>query len=140
MHAAAYLADWKPRATWAAVIDRAATAIAADPGDVGAWIDVAMMLGDSAAAPLGLWVALHARALAPDDRRIGAHLALFLLDLGLGTDTPDRPGRVRPGPALDVWLDVELAPFGGDLARAARWSLALAAVRTGARPGPDPAP
>jgi len=113
-----------------------------DPADVRAWAQLAMMLGDTGAAPLGLWVALHADRTAPDPAaraRIGGHLALFLLDLRLGADSPDKPGHVRILPALEAWLDRELAPFAGSLPRAARWVLALAAARTGASPGPDPA-
>ncbi|MCB9559675.1 MAG: hypothetical protein H6708_04645 [Kofleriaceae bacterium] len=101
-------------------------------------------MGDTGAAGLGLLVVLHAEASLPDgveDRRLGAHRDLFLLDLGLGRAArPDaipvralgEPGTVAPAVARrEAWLHRQLAPFDGSLARAARFALALAAARTG---------
>jgi hypothetical protein len=130
MYAVEYQASWRPSPTWAITLANAHAALAIDPRDGRAWAQVAMMLGDSGAAPLGLWVALHGRAVDPA-ARLDANLALFLLDLGLGAASPEQPGRVRPLPALDAWLERQLTPFGGDLARAARWALDLAVERTG---------
>jgi hypothetical protein len=97
-----------------------------------------MVFGDTRAAPLALVVCLHARTLAGDQRGVRAHLDLCLLELGLGRADPapiplvelGKPGTVAPEPdALADWIALHLAPFGGDIARAARHALAIAVAR-----------
>ena len=119
--------EWSPDAAWAPVVSRARDLLDKDAADIAAWADLAMMLGDSGAPELGLVVALHANSLAPDDERIGGHLALFLLDLGLGelTETGVRPMHE----SIERWLEPQLG--GGSLEEAARRALALALEKTG---------
>lgn len=147
---------WRPRPGWAATLrepHQRLTGGATGVEAVTAWCDVAMMMGDTHAAPLALVVCLHAEHEVPpgyDDRRLAAHRDLCLLDLGLTQPTSPgpiklvalgAPGTVddRPG-ELAAWLYRALAPFDHDLARAARFALAIAAVRVGLVEGPEPVP
>lgn len=145
---------WRPSAGWSSTVREPYAQLRGGAHGFeasGAWAQIAMMMGDSAATPLALVVCLHAAAALPDgveDRRLSAHRDLCLLDLGLARAR----GAVRIGAlgdpgaiddrrdALAVWLVRALAPFGGDLARAAWYALELAAVRTGVRAGPEPTP
>ena len=142
-----YRADWRPAPGWADVVRPAYEALRG--GAVGlaaadAWAELAMMLGDTHAAPLCAFVCLHAGSLLPpgvEHRRLEAHLQLALLDLGLATSADGGvlpvgrmgdPALVRiAAPALAAWLERQLAPFAGDLAAAAGFALDLAAERTG---------
>src|SRR4051794_20922075 len=45
---------WQPSRTWASIVGPAAIRLARNPGDVAAWAQLAMMLGDSGAPDLGL--------------------------------------------------------------------------------------
>ena len=119
----------------------AAEAIERDPASAEAttgWCNIAMMLGDTRASELALLVCMHAETTAPADgnrSRLAAHRELCLLDLGLAQAT--RPGPVllaeigAPGltetntDALATWRAEQLAPFDGDLTRAAQAILAL---------------
>jgi len=147
---------WRPRAAWASTIRPAYELLTA--GAIGleaarAWADVAMMMGDSRAAPLALVVCLHAETLLPpegDQGRLASHKNLCLLDLGLAASTVPGPIKIvelgQPGAVEDrpgevaAWLARALIPFDDDLARAARYALHLAAVRTGVIEGPEPVP
>lgn len=148
-------ATWRPRTGWAATLREPYDALVAGARGLDAakaWAEVAMMMGDTRAAPLALVVCLHAeRELGAlvEDRRLAAHRQLCLLDLGLAT-TPGKqvalaelgkPETVdeRPG-GLDAWLAQALAPFDGELARAAWFALRVAVVRTGVIEGPEPVP
>ncbi|HEU0030677.1 MAG TPA: hypothetical protein VFQ53_08590 [Kofleriaceae bacterium] len=148
-------ARWRP-GNWAdtlrpahAVLTRGATGLEAS----AAWATVAMIMGDSGATPLALIVCLHGERSLPahvEDRGLAAHRDLCLLDLGLGRAAADgpikladlgAPGTVGQSSAeVEYWLDRALVPFDGDLGRAARFALALAAVRTGLVAGPEPTP
>jgi hypothetical protein len=120
--------EWRPDPAWAPVVRRARDLLDKDARDIGAWADLAMMLGDTGATELGLCVALHANVLAPDDGRISGHLALFLLDLGLGelSETGVRPLHDQ----IDAWLDRQLPTIGGTLEKAAWHALGLAVEAT----------
>lgn len=139
-----FVADWHPSKGWASTVIPAAEVIERDPTSAEAttaWCDLAMMLGDTRASELALIVCLHAAAGSPQGNlaRLSAHRELCLLDLGLARAT--RPGPVllaeigAPGltqtddPALEAWLAAQLAPFGGDLSRAAAAILALVVAR-----------
>jgi hypothetical protein len=140
-----FVASWRPSKGWASTALPAAQTIERDPASAEAttaWCNIAMMLGDTRASELALIVCLHAEATAPADgdvSRLAAHRELCLLDLGLAQAT-------RPGPlplaeigapeltqtdatALDAWRAEQLAPFDGDLARAAQAILALVVAR-----------
>ena len=148
-----YREHWRPSRGWADVMRPAFEALRG--GAVGlaaadAWAELAMMLGDTRAAPLCVFVCLHASACLPpavEHRRIEAHLQLALVDLGLAA-SPDGgmlplgrmgdPELVRiEAPALAAWLERELSPFGGSLAAAAAFALDLAAERTGVLAAPS---
>ena len=100
-----------------------------------------MMLGDSGAGPSCLLVSLYGQSLtSPASGEFAGHIALCLWDVGLaalsGGETAVRAGDLgRPGvmqryeTALGCWLSRELSCFGGDLARAATFSLRLATLR-----------
>lgn len=117
-----------------------------DRGEHGlGWARLAMVYGDTGATGVALIVALYGLRVTSDrPERLRAHRDLCMLDLGLAT-------AMAPGPvaiaslgdgktvALDEqrlhsWLAIELAPFDGDLERAARFALELARARTGLRP------
>jgi hypothetical protein len=140
-----YRARWRPSRRWASTLYPAVETIGRDPTSadaVTAWCEVAMMLGDTHAAPLGLIVCLYAEAAAPphaDLSRLRAHRDLCLLDLGLAharrsghipikdLGTPDL-ATVHDAD-LDLWVHDQLVPFDGDLAGAAQAVLALALAR-----------
>lgn len=146
-----YRAHWRPAPGWAEVVRPAYESLRA--GAVGlaaadAWAELAMMLGDTRAAPLCAFVCLHATGLLPpgvEHRRLEAHLQLALLDLGLATSPTGGPVRLGSmgdphqvqidAPRLAAWLERQLAPFAGDLAAAATFALDLAAERTGVTAG-----
>jgi hypothetical protein len=149
-------ATWTPSRKWADTIRGACSAL--DAGATGlaaadAWATLAMMAGDTRAAPLALIVCLHAETELPagvEHRTLPGHRALCLLDLGLATPTAPGPIRIvdlgapstlhdAPGP-LAAWLARALVPFDGDLARAARYVHRIVALRTGLADGPDPDP
>ena len=149
--AALYRERWRPSPGWAEVVRPAFEALrgrAVGLAAADAWAELAMMLGDTRAAPLCVFVCLHASSLLPpgvEHRRLEAHLQLALVDLGLAQSADGGPlalGRMGDpevvriqAPALAAWLERELAPFGGDLAAAAAFALDLAAERTGVRAG-----
>ena len=139
-----FVASWRPSKGWAQTVAPAVAEIERDPSSLAAleaWCQIAMMLGDSHAAPLALIVCLHAEATAPagaDLGRLHAHRNLCLLDLGLASS----PGPVRLGdldrvippgstPALEAWLHDQLATFDQDLSRATQFVLALVIERMG---------
>lgn len=141
-----YVTSWRPSRSWASTVAPAAEIVERDPGSLdalGAWCQIAMMLGDSGAAPLALIVCLHAEATAPakaDLSRLHAHRNLCLLDLGLAR--AEHSGPVRIGeldrivpaphtPELEQWLREQLAAFDHDLARATQFVLALVLERMG---------
>ena len=137
-------ATWRPNPTWSETIRPAYEALVAGATGLDAshaWSQIAMMMGDTRAAPLALVVCLHAqRSIGPllEDRRLAAHRDLCMLDLGLAhADGPIRiaslgdPDTVTSDPnTLEAWLQRSLAPFDGDLARAAWFALRVAARRT----------
>ncbi len=161
-------ATWRPDPTWSETIRPAYEALIAGVTGLDAshaWSEIAMMMGDTRAAPLALVVCLHASreldrsarahpSTSPhpptgihlallggpllEDRRLAAHRDLCMLDLGLAhADAPIRiaslgdPDTVTSDPStLDAWLQRALAPFDGDLARAAWFALRVAARRT----------
>lgn len=149
--AALYREHWRPSPGWAEVVRPAWQALrggAAGLAAADAWAELAMMLGDTRAAPLCVFVCLHAGSILPpavEHRRLEAHLHLALLDLGLaagdsGGPIPlarlGEPDQVRvDAPALAAWLERQLAPFAGSLSAAAEFALALAAERTGLTAG-----
>ena len=99
-----YRERWRPSPGWSDVVRPAHQALrggATGLAAADAWAELAMMLGDTRAAPLPL-----GRMGDPELVRIAA-------------------------PALAAWLERQLAPFGGDLAAAAAFALDLAAERTG---------
>jgi hypothetical protein len=147
---------WRPNRKWETTIRAPYDALSAGATGIDAaraWAEVAMMMGDSRAAPLALVVCLHAEhglADGHEARRLAAHRHLCMLDLGLTRAVSPgaiplvdfgKPDRFedRPGD-LAAWLARALVPFEGDLARAAMFGLRIAAIRTGIIPGPDPAP
>jgi hypothetical protein len=97
-----------------------------------------MLFGDTRAVELALVVCLHASTLPGEQRAVRGHLAMCLLQLGLGHATVepvplvavgDR-GVIEPhGDALAAWSAEHLAPFDGDAARAARHALAIAVAK-----------
>lgn len=143
------LASWRPRAAWASTLRPAYEALtsgATGRDAIKAWADVAMMMGDSHAAPLALIVCLHAEREAGDpDRRLASHRNLCLLDLGLAhADGPVRLGALGDPDAvttnessLEAWLARALMPFDGDLSRAAMYALQIACIRTGVIDGSE---
>jgi len=139
-----FVASWHPSKNWASTVLPAAEVLQRDPTSdaaTTAWSEIAMMLGDTHASELALLVCLYAEETAPggNAKRLHAHRELCLLDLGLAR--PARPGPVllaeigAPGltetdaTALDAWRAAQLAPFDGDLARAAQAILALVIAR-----------
>jgi len=140
-----YRARWRPSRNWAQTLFPAVDVIARDPtgaAAVGGWCEVAMMLGDTHAAPLALIACLYAEAAAPphaDLGRLRSHRDLCLLDLGLAKSR--RSGAIpikdlgRPDlvnvhdDALERWLEEQLVPFDGELAAAAQAVLALAIAK-----------
>jgi hypothetical protein len=147
-------AQWRPRPAWASTLREPYAALVEGVRGFDAakaWAEVAMMMGDTHAAPLCLVICVHAERELGDgveDRRLGAHRQLAMLDLGLAS----APGPVKiaelgnPGTvdeqvgSLEAWLARALAPFHGDLKRAAWFALRLACVRTGVLDGPEPEP
>lgn len=146
--------NWRPSKGWASTLKGPYEALSAGAKGldaVMAWCEVIMMMGDTRGAPLAMIVCLHAATELPagvEDRRLDAHRHLCLLDLGLAT----APGPValkdlgepqtvsqHPGD-LEAWTMRALAPFDGDLARAAWFALRLAACRTRIIVGPEPTP
>lgn len=139
---AEYVAGWRPDKAWASTVAQAAAVIeTSKPGGelLEAWCQIAMVLGDSRAAPLALIVCLHAERTAPHGynlQRVHSHRNLCLMELGLAT-IPERLIPIRDmhqvvhavSPSVDQWLARELVPVGGDLSRAARFVLALALAR-----------
>lgn len=137
-------AAWRPSPRWSSTVRPAyETLIAGATGLAAshAWSEIAMMMGDTRAAPLALVVCLHAeRSLGPvlEDRRLAGHRDLCLLELGLAhADGPIRiaslgdPNTVTSDPSsLEAWLQRSLLPFDGDLSRAAWFALRVAARRT----------
>lgn len=146
-----YRERWRPAPGWAEVVGPAHQALRGGAHGLAAadaWAELAMMLGDTRAAPLCVFVCLHASTVLPPGvlhRRLEAHLQLALVDLGLAVSADGGllplgrmgdPELVRiAAPALAAWLEHQLAPFGGDLAAAAAFALDLAAERTGVAPG-----
>jgi len=129
---------WRVSPKWASFVRDLAAALERDPDDCRAWCELAMLFGDTHAPELALVVCLHARTLAGDQVRVRSHMALCLLDLGLGqaatSPIPLRAlgdaGTVAPdSDALAAWTAEHLAPFDGDAARAARHALAIAVAR-----------
>jgi hypothetical protein len=129
---------WQPSRGWGELVRESADALEADPADTAAWSQLAMVFGDTRAAPLALVVCLHASTLGRDQRGVRAHLDLCLLELGLGraASVPvplvalGEPGTVAPASdALARWTAEHLAPFEGDASRAARHALAIAVAR-----------
>lgn len=149
-------ARWRPSKGWASTVQPARDALLAGATGLAAareWSEVAMMMGDTRGAPLALVVCLHAEAGLPagvEDGRLAAHRNLCLIDLRLAAAV--QPGPVKlvelgtpgvvaghPGP-LAAWLAQALAPWRGELDRAAWYALQLAAVRTGIVAAPEPTP
>jgi len=104
---------WRVSPKWASFVRDVAAELERDPGDCHAWCELAMLFGDTHAPELALVVCLHARTLAGDQVRVRSHLALCLLDLGLGK------AATSPVPLRAL----------GDAARAARHALAIAVTR-----------
>jgi hypothetical protein len=145
-----YREHWRPSPGWADVVRPAWTALrggATGTAAADACAELAMMLGDTRAAPLCVFVCLHAATLLPptvEHRRLEAHLHLAFIDLGLAASSDGAPLPLRrlgdPAlvrievPALAAWLERELVPFAGSLAAAADLALTLAAERTGLAP------
>jgi hypothetical protein len=137
-------ARWRPGASWRSTVQQAVEGI--DRGEPGpGWARLAMVYGDSGATGVALIVALYGlRVTADRFERLRAHRDLCMLDLGLAATTAPGPVAIASlgnGKAvaldeqrLQSWLAVELAPFDGDLERAARFALELARARTGLRP------
>ncbi|MEO8701635.1 MAG: hypothetical protein ABI867_16435 [Kofleriaceae bacterium] len=137
--------QWRPNPGWVDVVREPRAALVAGARGLEAsqaWSSIAMMMGDTGAAPLALIVCLHADADLPvgvEDRRLSAHRDLCLLDLGLANAPGPvaiaelgSPGVVTDRPAdLAAWLARALIPFAGDLRRAAWYALELAAHRMG---------
>lgn len=148
-----YVDAWRPRTGWAEHYVRPAYLHCIDqiiaPDSIPWWTRLAIMLGDSHATPLCLVVALHARSLLPEiveDRSVDAHVDICLWQLGLAAAKEEHvPLKAFGEPAtlrrdadrLAEWLERELAPFEGDLARAAKCCLRLAACRTGVVAGAE---
>lgn len=141
-------ATWRPRAAWASTVRPAYEALeagATGAAAVTAWCEIAMMMGDTHAAPLALIVCLHAETEGLDDRRLASHRNLCLLDLGLAhaagpvriVDLGDPAIVTGDVSALEAWLARALIPFDGDLSRAAWFALRTACVRTGVIDGPE---
>ena len=126
---------WKPGRGWRETFLPAVKRIEKNPADMKAWCDIVMMLGDTHATELALIVCLHARTLGGDQARLASHLHLCLLDLGLASAPGPVPlrdpasGMTVDGGALAGWTREHLAPFGGDLAKAVAFVLALARTR-----------
>jgi hypothetical protein len=123
------LASFFPRPAWRSALAPALDTLLAQPEHVPSWATVAMVLGDAGAPALCFLVCAHARTLPrqpAEDQRLSAHQALAAADLGLA----------RAG--IPAWLERELAPFDGVLARAAIFALLLAGARVGLLAGPDP--
>jgi hypothetical protein len=101
---------WKPGAAWREHLARVRTSLTANPDDVHAWTSLVMMLGDTGAWELALAVALHAARLAPPDGQLRGHLALLVVDLGLGEMSPS--GTVTPDAAkLDAFAATAADPW-----------------------------
>jgi hypothetical protein len=130
--------SWRPSAGWADVLREPVRRLLADPADSDSCASLAMMLGDTHQAELCFIVCEFARATVrsgTDDSQLSAHQALAAWDLGLGS--PDSAGVVkRDSDRVRVWLARELQPFGGQLRRAAIFSLLLAGNRLGLLTGP----
>jgi hypothetical protein len=129
---------WRPSKGWGSLVRDAADALSRDPADCAAWCQLAMLFGDTRAVELAVIVCLHASTLPGDQRGVRSHLALCLMQLGLGHATVDpvplvavgEPGTVAPHrDALAAWASEHLAPFDGDAARAARHALAIAVAK-----------
>lgn len=150
------LERWRPSPGWGSFVRPGWQALAAAGGALTGlgtdeWRQLAIMLGDTGACPLCVMVVSHAQQQLGErveDRSLQAHLHLCLLELGLARTRNDAPlpvGRAGdpellerdPRPDLEAWLARQLAPMGGDLARAAELSLRLAAIRTGLVTGPE---
>ena len=144
-----YVAKWRPSRGWASTVGPAVEIIERDPASpeaLKAWCEIAMVLGDTRAAPLALIVCLHAEATAPACSsfvRLHSHRNLCLLDLGLAQ--ADRPGHLplrelhtvvpEVPEEVNAWLVEQLAPYDNDLSRAAQLILALVVERVGLASG-----
>lgn len=143
MNLVEFAAAWRPNPKWSETVRPAYEAIVNGATGLAAshaWSEIAMMMGDTRAAPLALVVCLHAERLDPmlEDRRLASHRNLCLMDLGLAhAEGPVRlvalgdPDAVAIDPSsLEAWLQRSLVPFDGDLERAALFALRVAARRT----------
>lgn len=117
------------------------------------------MLGDTHAPELCLLAGLHGQSLegvtsSQDflESPFAGSIDLCLLDLGLAAPIYAHPdgaipigdfGRLgtlrRDADALELWLQRQLEPFGGELGKAAEFALRLAAIRVGILHGPETA-
>ncbi|HEX2687322.1 MAG TPA: hypothetical protein VHN14_11930 [Kofleriaceae bacterium] len=128
---------WQPSPGWRELFVAAIDQIARDPADIKPWCDVMMMFGDTHAPELALIVGLHAWTLGGDRSRLGSHLHLCLLDLGIASASRPVPLRdpasamIVDDAALADWTAAHLAPFGGELARAVDFALTLARQKLG---------
>jgi len=137
---------WRPSRSWAEMVGPAAHRLARDAGDIPAWRQLVIMLGDSGASDLGLIVCVHAGRLSSRENEredVTGHLMLCLMELGLGrwSEPGPLPGSSLEQPArflvfeapFDAWITRHLAVFDGDLERAADFILDLALARSGLR-------
>lgn len=147
------LKSWHPSHNWQATVRAAYRQITKGKTarrSFKGWAQLAAMLGDCGASPLCLMVCLYGQSLLPRghwDKQLTGYMNISLLALGLAEPRYDRTLLIKnignpdtidiKEQQLQQWLNEQLAPFAGDLKKAALFCLRLSALRTGVVGGPQ---
>lgn len=147
----AVMRDFEPHPSWRASFAEAYALAMESPApeqQLRGWRAAAVIFGDMNALLLCLFVCHHGLALAPSEgRAFRGHIDLCSWDMGLATPSRGetsvavadlgKPETLRrDDDAARAWLDEQLRPFGGDVARAAPFAMRLTAIRLGLLRGP----
>ena len=147
------LKSWHPSHNWQATVRaayRQITEARSTRKSFKGWSQLAAMLGDCGASPLCLMVSLYGQSLLPRgqwDKQLTGYMNISLLALGLANPRYDHTLMIKnignpdtidiQEQQLQQWLNAQLAPFAGDLRKAALFCLRLSALRTGVVGGPQ---
>jgi len=147
------LRDWRPGKSWRGSFSEAFALVKKERSleeQLRGWRTAALIFGDTHACELCLFVCCHASSIFPARRQdFAGHIDLCLMEIGFADAGGaalipivdiGKPGTMRRDEAaVSRWMNRELGRFGGDLGRAAEFSMRLAAIRFGLLSGPaDP--
>lgn len=146
----AVMKTFKPHASWRTWFTEAYGQAMESPDpevQFKGWRSAAIILGDMTACLLCVFVSRLGLGLAhPNARAFLGNIDLCLMDMGLAT--PAKPGDIavidigkpetfrREEDRARAWLEEQMGPFNGDVARAAHFAMRLTGSRLGVLVGP----